>query len=244
MKLAICDDEKEIREYIADTVRENFPDISLIEYGSVEGIVSPDFDADILFLDIQMPGRNGMDAAREIRKNGKRTVIIFETAIEEYVFQAFDVGAAGYIVKPFDRDKLTQSIRRAVSLAREQSDIAKMLKEKKTGSKRLITVKCDGIHTKVELDHIVYAEVLNRKIVMHLSEGKDISYYGRMADLVGMLGEDFFRIHRAFIVNLKFVKAYDWQTVNAGGTDLPVARGKYQDLVKAYMSYHTRWEGM
>ena len=105
-------------------------------------------------------------------------------------------------------------------------------------------MKCDGINTRVVLDEVMYAEVLNRKITLHLSEGKDISYYGRMAELEGMLGKDFFRIHRAYIVNMKYVKAYDWQSVNVSGADIPVARGKYPELIKAYMSYHTRLEGM
>ena len=82
------------------------------------------------------------------------------------------------------------------------------------------------------------------RFALYLEDGKDVSYYGRMADLEGMLGKDFFRVHRAYIVNMRYVKAYDWQMVNVGGSDLPVARGKYQQLVKAYMSYHTRQEGM
>ena len=243
MKLAICDDEKEIRQYIADVAKKCFPELTLSEYGDAEEIVRSDFDADILFLDIQMPGINGMDAARKIRKNGKRTVIIFVTALEEYVFNAFEVGAVGYIVKPFDEQKLIETIDRAVMSAKDRQIIEEKIKGRNRTAE-IITVKSDGINITVKLSDIIYAEVLDRKITMHLSEGKDVSYYGRMADLEGMLGNDFFRIHRAYIVNMSYVKAYDWQMVNVGGSDLPVARGKYQQLVKAYMSYHTRQEGM
>ena len=63
-------------------------------------VLTKSYDADILFLDIQMPGIDGMKAARIIRGIGKKTVIIFVTALEEQVFNAFDVGAFQYIVKP------------------------------------------------------------------------------------------------------------------------------------------------
>lgn len=244
MKLAVCDDEKEIRRYITDVAKKSFSEISVTEYENADGIISLEFDADILFLDIQMPGTDGMEAARTIRKNGKRTVIIFVTAIEDYVFNAFDVGAAGYIVKPFDEEKIVGAIRKAIPLVDDMHRLVKLGSETDKENRRVITVKSDGINTKVVLEDVLYAEVLNRKITLHLSDGKDISYYGKMTELEGMLGRDFMRIHRAYIVNMKFVKAYDWQGVNVGGKDLPVARGKYQKLVKTYMSYHTRLEGM
>ncbi|MCR5237401.1 MAG: response regulator, partial [Lachnospiraceae bacterium] len=63
MKLAICDDEKAIRKYIADCVREVSEDIEIELFEDAEGIISPEFDADILLLDIQMPGIDGMKAA-------------------------------------------------------------------------------------------------------------------------------------------------------------------------------------
>ena len=243
MKLAICDDEKEIRSYIADVARKNFPELTIEEYEKAEDMINSNYDVDILFLDIQMPGMNGMDAARLIRENGKRTVIIFVTAIEDYVFNAFDVGAAGYIVKPFEKEKLIESIYRAIRLANDQLRLEET-DNKGNREKRSLTVKCDGVNRIVELETIMYAEVLDRKIIMHLSNDTSISFYGRMADLEGILGEDFLRVHRAYIVNMKFVKAYDWKNIKIAGADIPVARGKYQELVKTYMSYHTRMEGM
>lgn len=243
MRLAICDDEKEMRSYIAGVAREYFPQLTIEEYEKADDMITSNCDADILFLDIQMPGMNGMDAARLIRENGKRTVIIFVTVIEDYVFNAFDVGAAGYIVKPFKEDKLIESINRAIHLANDQLKLEESENNENKG-KRSLTVKCDGVNRNVELESIIYAEVHDRKVIMHLCNDTSISYYGRMADLEGVLGKDFFRVHRAYIVNMRFVKAYDWKNVKAGGVDIPVARGKYQELVKAYMSYHTRMEGM
>ena len=91
MQIAICDDEKNIRELIGDKVRKQYPEVEIDFYASGEELLLSDKPMDIIFLDIQMSGRNGMEIARELRKKDKRTIIIFVTAAEEYVFQAFDV---------------------------------------------------------------------------------------------------------------------------------------------------------
>ena len=71
-----------------------------------------------------------------------------------------------------------------------------------------------------------------------------ISFYGRMSDLEKIVGVDFFRVHRAYLINLKYIKSYDSKHVVVMGSDIPVARGKYQKLVKAFLSYRTRQEGL
>ena len=103
MKIAICDDEKQIRLYIARCVSKICPEAEISEYPKADEIISKSFDADILFLDIRMPGMDGMKAARILRTLGRSTIIIFVTAAKEYVFQAFDVGAVQYILKPFEK---------------------------------------------------------------------------------------------------------------------------------------------
>ncbi len=90
IKIALCDDEKPIRDYIEKCVREVAPDALVSQYSDASNMVSASFDADILFLDIQMPGMDGMKAARILRTMGNKTILVFVTAVEEYVFQAFD----------------------------------------------------------------------------------------------------------------------------------------------------------
>lgn len=103
MRIAICDDEKNIRELIGNKVAKQYPEADIIFFQSGEELLLSDKHIDILFLDIQMSGKNGMETARELRKKDKSVILIFVTAVEEYVFQAFDVGAFNYIVKPIDR---------------------------------------------------------------------------------------------------------------------------------------------
>ena len=244
MKLAICDDEKRIRDVIAQSVRDVSESIEIELYADAKGILASGFDADILFLDIQMPGTDGMKAARLMREAGKKTVIVFVTALEEQVFGAFDVGAFNYIIKPFGRNRLREVIKAAIERAEENRYIETTLTEKEKGSLRFITVKAGGSNIRVILSELVYAEIYDRRIVLHMKDRDNIEYYGRISELESIAGKDFFRIHRAFLINLGFVKSYDSQFVRVGDADIPVARGKYQELIKAYLSYYTRREGL
>ena len=289
MKLAICDDEKAIRKYIADCAREVSKDIEIEFFPDARGIISPEFDADILFLDIQMPGIDGMKAAgmlrdnEEIRNanfnecsaqsphcrvasprfgqaesgqirtgspvsgyrgsNGKKTVLVFVTALEEQVFNAFEVGAFHYVLKPFEREKLLEVIRKSIVQAESQSRISGN-DTNNIEKHNILNIKTGGSNTSVMLSEVAFAEVFDRRIVLHMANGENLEYYGRISELETQAGRNFFRIHRAYLINMKYIKFYDSKHVEIIGTDIPVARGKYQELVKAYLSFQTRREGL
>ena len=243
MKLAICDDEKRIRDIIAESVKEVSEKIEIEFYADAKGILSASFDCDILFLDIQMPGIDGMGAAKMLRSSGKKTVIVFVTALEDQVFNAFDVGAFNYIVKPFTKAKIIEVLNKAVKQAEDQRLVETAISELEEAG-RTITVKSGGTNTRVILSEVQYAEIYDRRIILHMESSNDIEYYGRISDLENIAGKDFFRVHRAYLVNLGAVKSYDSKYVHMSDADIPVARGKYQELIRAYMSYHTRREGL
>ena len=243
MKLAICDDEKRIRDIIAESVKEVSEKIEIEFYADAKGILSASFDSDILFLDIQMPGIDGMGAAKMLRSSGKKTVIVFVTALEDQVFNAFDVGAFNYIVKPFTKAKIIEVFKKAVKQAEDQRLVEAAISEQEEAG-RTITVKSGGTNTRVILSEVQYAEIYDRRIILHMESSDDIEYYGRISDLENIAGKDFFRVHRAYLVNLGAVKSYDSKYVHMSDADIPVARGKYQELIRAYMSYHTRREGL
>ena len=200
--IGLCDDEKTIRNEIADCLRNIVSDAVIKCYDNTSGILDSDFDADILFLDIQMPGLDGMEAARKLRASGKKTV---------------------------------KSVR-----AREQN--TPVVKQEPSESVRTIVVKSGGANLRIELERVVYAEIFDRQIALHMKEGDVIEYYGKISDLEHLAGSSFFRIHRAYLINLKYVKAYDSKFVLLQGASIPVARGKYQDLIKAFLTYNARRE--
>lgn len=233
MKIAVCDDEKSIREMLRNKICMEYPEADIFFYESGEALLAYDDIIDILFLDIQMMGINGMETARVLRKKNKDMILIFVTALEEYVFQAFDVGAFHYLVKPFEDEKFKEVLHKAV----EQSYSRNL--ERNKGEENYIMINNSGIHTKVELNSIVYAEVFNRKIVIHRLDS-DIEYYGKMSELESIVGENFFRPHRAYLVNFKYVEKYDASTIYLEKGTALMAKQKFPEFVKKYMKYNQR----
>ena len=233
MRIGICDDEKNIRELIADKVTKQCPDADIIFFSSGEEVLMSDANIDILFLDIQMQGKNGMETAGELRKKDKGVILVFVTGVEDYVFQAFDVGAFHYIVKPIDDAKFEDVLCRAIEEVKSQKMLAKEPEE------RCLMINNGGVHIKVMIEDIVYAEIFNRKIVIHKMD-ETIEYYGKMSDLEALAGENFFRPHRAYLINFKYVEKYDASTVYLEKGSVLMAKGKFPEFVKRYMNYIRR----
>lgn len=230
MRIAICDDDKNIRELIGNKITKQYPEAKIVFFSSGEELLLSDWQIDILFLDIQMSGRNGMEIAGELRLKDKNVIIIFVTAVGEYVFQAFDVGAFHYIVKPLDNGKFTDVLKRAVDELNSQKQNRKEPEEK------YLMINNGGVHIKVEIEDIVYAEVFNRKVVIHKLD-ETIEYYGKMSVLEALAGESFFRPHRAYLINFKYVEKYDANTIYLEKGSVLMAKQQYPEFVKKYMKY-------
>ena len=230
MRIAICDDEKNIREFIAEKVKKQYAKADIVFFSSGEELLLYDKQIEILIIDIQMNGKNGMETARELRKKDKKVIIIFVTAIEDYVYQAFDVGAFHYLVKPIDDVKFADVFCRAVE-EWEMQDIHTRQPEEK-----YVMINNGGIHSKVMLEDIVYAEVFNRKVVIHKLKD-EIEYYGKLSDLEALAGDSFFRPHRAYLINFKYVEKYNATTIFLEKGTVLMAKQNYPEFVKKYMKY-------
>lgn len=235
MQIAICDDEKLIREQLAGKLQKLCPDAHISDYASGEALLSADEEPDILFLDIQMQGMGGMEAAKELRKKNKKLILIFVTALEEYVFQAFDVGAFHYLVKPFSDEKFTSVFQKAAKQYKELEEKDKTVED----HERYLMITSKGIHRKVLMEDIIFAEVFNRKVVIHTKQ-EEIEYYGKLSDLENKAGEDFFRTHRAYLVHFKYVVKYDASTVWLKKGEALIAKPKYPAFVQSYLQYNRR----
>ena len=236
MQIAVCDDEKEIREMFAEKIRELYPKEEISLYQSGEELMLSEKEPDILLLDIQMPGKNGMETARELRRKNKNVIIIFVTALEDFVFQAFDVGAFHYLVKPFDDGKFAEVLQNAVN---QSEDRKKLESAGRKGEMPGLMITTGGEHITVNLEDIIYAEVFDRKIILHMMDA-DIEYYGKMKELEEKAGEEFYRVHRSFLVNFGYIRKYDAATVYLEKGQAIMARQNYQGFVKSYLRYNQR----
>ena len=236
MQIAICDDEKEIRNMFAEKIRRLYPKADLLLYQSGEELLLSDKEPDILLLDIQMPGKNGMETAKELRIKNKKVIIIFVTALDDFVFHAFVVKAFHYLVKPFDDKKLEEILQNAV----KQFEDRKKLEN--AGGKREKTnlmITTGREHITVNLEDIIYAEVFDRKVILHTMDS-DIEYYGRMKELEKKAGDEFYRTHRSFLVNFEFIRKYDATTIYLEKGQALMAKQNYRDFVKSYLRYNQR----
>ncbi len=237
MQIAVCDDEKDARDLYAEKVKQLCPQADLVQYASGEEVLMADRPPDILLLDIQMPGSNGMETAQRLRSRGMDTIIIFVSALEDYVFQAFEVGAFHYLVKPFDNRKFAQVLARAVRQYEDDRQRNANQDRKKDTPNLVIT--SGGKHITIQMEDIVYAEVYNRKMILHTMDS-DIEYYGKMKELEKKVGEDFYRPHRAYLVNMNYIRKYDARTIYLKKGQALMAKQNYGDFVRKFLKYNQK----
>jgi len=229
MKIAICDDEKNLCESLSALVKHHSANCRVDLYESGNALLESKKDYDIYFLDIQMPGIDGMKTAAQIRETDKSrdSIIIFITALKEYMANAFDVKAFHYLVKPLDENKFKEVFSRAVS------DYEKASKN----AEKHILVKSGNAYCKIYVNKIAYVESQGKKVIIH-SDGDITEYYGKMAELENTLGDLFFRSHRSFLVNMAYISRYNATNIwLKNGEEIFLAQKKFQEFVKAYLLF-------
>ena len=231
MRIAVCDDDRAIREELFRLIQKQVSEADIMEYQSGEELINARGNFDIYFLDIEMGEVSGMDRARRIREqedNGRqRSIIIFVTGYREYMEAAFDVNAFHYLIKPIDTEKFSEVFRRA------WKEAAVFYEQEK----KYIIVKSSGTQQKILLKNIYYIESGNKKVIFHTTNGT-LEVYGKMEELEKGLGNTFYRCHRCYLVNMEKISAYSADNIQViNGDNLLLARKKYSDFIKIYMRY-------
>ncbi len=229
MSIAVCDDEilecLTITEKIGKVLKElNIPHV-IRQFTSGTKLLKAAESFDLVFLDILMPDLDGMETARLFREKSCENMLVFLSASRKYVFDAYDVEAFWYLLKPLDMGKLKTVLIRAVE------------KTKKT-SGDFIMVSKERQKTKLFLDDISYFEIMGRKIVVHGPEG-NFTYYGRMGVLEeSLLEKGFFRCHKSYLVNLKYVDGYNRQEIFLDtGEKIGIAKRRYELFCQEYLRF-------
>lgn len=223
MYIAVVDDEKVIREDICELIEKQRPESSVEAFSTGEELLASEGRFDIVFLDIQMDGMNGIEAARSLRKRQEETVLIFITGIKEYVFDAIDLYAFQYLLKPLNEKKFVEVLDRAVKEAGRKKE------------KRGLFIKARNLT--LDQTDILYIESRGKKVEIHTARDKEsIEIYASMEELEGQLGEGFYRCHRAYIVNMAHITEYGSDSILlTNGDKVYLAKKKYGEFVKAYM---------
>ena len=230
IKIAFCDDDMEVLHQMNELIDryrvERNEDITYAAFQSpfellteIEKGIRPD----ILFLDVVMPGQNGMDVAKEIRQYDTNMKIIFLTSSPEFAVESYSVGAYFYQLKP-----IWEGLMDAV--------LAECEKKKKNS---LILRSKDGI-TRIDLQQLEYCEVLGRKLLFHLENGAVLESAGSLDDLAGQLMQysNFFRPHRSFLVNMEYIQNISSRSIKmVNDAEIPIPHGKCSEIKNTYMEY-------
>ncbi len=240
IRTAICDDEANIRAYLSALIQAQPYPCEIVEYASAGDCLANHREIDLLFLDIELnppgTGLDGMALARKIRERDSTTqpVIIFVTGYDRYVFDAFDVGAFQYLLKPVNEEKFAQVFARAVA----QIETGRV----KPG--RVLTLQSANASRTVPLDSIYYIESSDHKVILRLKDG-EFTCYAKIGDLELELQDQFYRIHKGYLVNLSYVSGYSKAEVTmTNGEKLLLSKYKYQDFVKAYLRFLKKGAGL
>jgi len=234
IKIAFCDDEMEVLHQMNELLDryqvERNEDITYAAFQSpfellteIEKGIRPD----ILFLDVVMPGQNGLDVAKEIRQYDTNMKIIFLTSSPEFAVESYTVGAYFYQLKPIWEE----------SFFRLMDSVLSECEKKKKNS--LILRSKDGI-TRINLQQLEYCEVLGRKLLFHLENGAVLESAGSLDDLAGQLMQysNFFRPHRSFLVNMEYIQNISSRSIKmVNDAVIPIPHGKCSEIKNTYMEY-------
>ena len=233
IRIAICDDEKpmsdHIRKMTSDFFRGKNTEVSILQFSDGEELLRYDKKIDILFLDIQMSGIDGMETARKLRSRNFRGFLIFITILKEMVFRSFEVQAYDYLVKPVGEKKFAGTMERLL-VSMNHAGGEKLLVQK--GYERSI----------ISFDEIVFAEIIDRKVYLHLASSEVVDFYDRIENLEARLDGRFFRCHRSYLINMRYLKSYkNGVAYMENGKEIPVSRLRNKAFSEVILQYMKDW---
>ena len=229
IKFAICDDEpqmaREIADQLASYMKETAGGYSVECFSSGYALLKSSEEFDVIFLDIQMERPDGMETARLLRQRDNHSLIVFVTVLKERVFDAFQVEAYDYLLKPLDSARFRRTMDRALGWLERDA------------AKNLVIQRGSGCQV-ILLSDILYCEVLGRKIYLHKKDGMVVDYYDRLEDLEQRVDGRFFKCHRSYLVNLDYVGGcQDGQVLLQNGERIPVSRLRERELTQALLRH-------
>lgn len=229
ISVAVCDDENYMRDMLVQSVEDFFCrqniKVKVLPFSSGKELLAFDAPIDVCFLDIQMPPPDGMETAKRLREGGFTGILIFITVLEECVFHAFEVQAFDYLVKPVDKEKLHRTMDR-------------LLDALKGGKEKSLFVHAGKEDRLIPFHDIVYCEVMNRKVYLHLKSRETVDYYEKLENLAAQSGGRLFRCHRSYLINLEYLRGFrDGSAYMKDGAAVPVSRLRNKEFSEAVLRH-------
>lgn len=235
IKIAFCDDDlsvlDEINRLLGKYCAERKQEMAYTAFHSPLELLAEMEKGmcwDILFLDIIMPGENGINVAREIRQYDSTVKIIFLSASSEFAVESYAVSAYFYQLKPIGEEGCFFRLMDAA------------ISECEKAQQCSLVLRCKNCITRIDLKKLEYCEVIGRTLMFHLEDGEVLESMGSLDHLCGKLAEygNFLRLHRSFLVNMEYIRNISCKAVTMdGGAEIPIPHGKCSEMKKRYLAY-------
>lgn len=228
MKIALCDDEKAIREDLKAMSVRFFNDkntvCSIDTFDSFQKFYIKNKDYDMVFLDYSIPGEeDGIEFAKRLRAENKEILIIFLTSFPEHVFESFSLNTFRYLVKPINEKQLYEALNSFIEIY-------------KTNKKILVTF--GEKNYVLDSDDVMYIEANKKHTVVRTTGNTFRSNKGISSYEAEIKNPHFFRTHRSYIVNMKYVSSFERKMITlTNGELIMISPKRYEEFEKNYFSY-------
>ena len=232
MKIAVIEDKKPHRDllvhYLEEWRRGQERSVTVEAFGSGESFwfrYEEERDYDVLILDIQMPGINGMELARRVREADGDIVIVFAAGVSDYLEEGYEVEALHYLVKPLSQEKLERCMEKALKRRRQE---------------RFVTVHGGEGILKISQERINYVEARGRGCCV--GRVKELEARESLSEMESLLEpEEFMKCHRSYLCRIGNIRRIDRGSVEFDdGSSIPVSRRLYQQVNRRFMAYFRR----
>ncbi len=223
-KIAICDDSKLDRQLLKVVIQTYFEnneeEFKIFEYELGDNLLD-DIEVELLFLDIIM---NGMKIARKLRDIQFKAPIIFLTAHADYAVESYEVYVAGYLLKPYDTNKLTLLLDEVL-----QRSVQKR-----------IAVKVKKQHRYLEINDIMYAESDKHVLNIHLKDSRVIQTTEKLSELKKTINSKrFIRCHQSYLVNMDYIKDAKTDFILSNDIRIPIRVRGRKEIIERYHKYYS-----
>lgn len=228
-RVAVVDDRKEERDLLLEDLRrfvgERRLTLEICAFEDGESFLAAfDHNFDIVLLDIEMQGIDGMETARRLRERDEKVCLLFVTYLANFAVQGYSVHALDFLVKPVGYENFSRKMDQAVTAA------------ERAKKKEIFLSTADGSR-RVRLDELFYVEVMNHTLLYHTKDGV-LSVRGSIRDCETRLAPyDFARCNKSFLVNMAFVTEIHRSEIRVGGDLLPIGSTRRQDFLKRLAEY-------
>lgn len=232
----IVDDEQLATEELAYLLKD-FPDVEVVATGrnGLEAVeLIQKLEPELVFLDVQMPGLDGLGVVRQLReRNAELPHFIFQTAFDQYAVEAFRLEAMDYLLKPVDKARVAESLERARRAIQERQKPDAEPAARPSPQRTKLLVRNANRNFIVDAQELVYATIDDGLITVVASQVEGQSNYRTLEDLQTNLDPAiFWRVHRSYLVNINKIKevvpwfksSYQLRMDDKKGTEIPVSR--------------------